>query len=541
MAIVPVRQLGSAGVVTDVDPFNLPFNVFTRAKNVSFDGGNIKRSPVFRTVEDVGAAFTSPKFAMGVFSETSYDSILIATDNLSIYEYASGTGTFTSVHSGSASSSTEAYTGTVLSNVQYINRPDNVPLHRDPSASVFTSLTNWTSTWRTQSLRSYRDFLVALNVTEGSTSYPTRVRFSDISLANSVPSSWDATDATKSAGFNDLVQMETPIVDGATLGSNFIIYSSDQVWLMEFVGGTFIMNFRKLFNDAGVINQNCIVEVQGRHYVFDRDDIYVTDAVSRQSICDGRVRDYIFNGMDSASTSRCFVFHNEMAEEVYFCYKSQDDMAEFTSGSACNRAAVYNYKSDTWSFMDLPNVISATTANLNTVSTYAASILTYDNAGGTYHQQAAAFSRHPIFVSIENTADGLTDDTLYALDSIDTSQVSKPISSAANKGIFLERIGLDMDTEVSLPIDTYKVVKRLSPQVSTLSADKTFEFTVGASDVANVAPTYGSAVTFTAGTDYKVDLRQAGRYLAYKIGTGSTVKDFVISGFDLDIVAVGRR
>ena len=123
----------------------------------------------------------------------------------------------------------------------------------------------------------------------------TRVRFSDIALANNAPSSWDATDATKSAGFNDLAQMNTPIIDGATLGSNFLIYSSDQVWLMEYVGGTFIFNFRKLFSDVGVVNQNCIVEVQGRHYVFDQDDIYMTDGVSTQSICDGRVKDYIFS------------------------------------------------------------------------------------------------------------------------------------------------------------------------------------------------------------------------------------------------------
>ena len=37
---------------------------------------------------------------------------------------------------------------------------------------------------------------------------------------------------------------------------------------MEFVGGQFIFNTRKLFNDAGVINQNCVVEADGRHYVF---------------------------------------------------------------------------------------------------------------------------------------------------------------------------------------------------------------------------------------------------------------------------------
>mgnify|MGYP003681264861 CR=1 FL=1 len=61
--------------------------------------------------------------------------------------------------------------------------------------------------------------------------------------------------------------MKTPIVDGATLGSNFLVYSQDQVWMMEFVGGAFIFNFRKLFDDAGAINQNCIQEIEGKHNV----------------------------------------------------------------------------------------------------------------------------------------------------------------------------------------------------------------------------------------------------------------------------------
>ena len=95
-----------------------------------------------------------------------------------------------------------------------------------------------------------------------------------------MPGSWDATDATKSAGFIDLVQVTDEIKDGLTLGSNFIIYSSDQTWLMEFVGGQFIFNTRKLFEDAGVINQNCVVEAEGN----------ITSLVRSISICTtGRV------------------------------------------------------------------------------------------------------------------------------------------------------------------------------------------------------------------------------------------------------------
>ena len=88
MSVLPVRNLGNVGVITDVYPFNLPFNAFTRAKNVSFDGANIKRSPVFRTALDLSSI--SPTFVFGRYSNTGYDSILVGTSNYSIFEFTSG-------------------------------------------------------------------------------------------------------------------------------------------------------------------------------------------------------------------------------------------------------------------------------------------------------------------------------------------------------------------------------------------------------------------------------------------------------------------
>ena len=108
----------------------------------------------------------------------------------------------------------------------YLNREDRVPVYRLPAGSNFADLPQWQSTWRAGSLRSFGDFLLGLKMTEGSTSFPNRVRWSNLVTANSYPSDWNAASATSSAGFNDLVQMKTPIVDGVPLGNNFIIYSS---------------------------------------------------------------------------------------------------------------------------------------------------------------------------------------------------------------------------------------------------------------------------------------------------------------------------
>jgi len=537
MAILPVRDLGSVGVVADVSPYNLPINAFSHAVNVRFDEGKVRRSPIFRKVAD-SLGFT-PRYALGITPPTGYDKVIMASDDFAIKEYASGT---VADRSGSITGSADprAFTGTVLADVIYLNREDRVPVYRLPTGTNFADLANWDSTWRAGALRSYGDFLIALKMTEGVSSFPNRVRFSNLVTANAVPDSWDETDTTKSAGFNDLVQMQTAIIDGATLGSNFIIYSSDQVWQMEFVGGTFVFNFRKLYTDAGIINHNCVVEVEGKHFVFGPSDIYVHDGSSKQSICDERVKNFIYGGLNNNLAEVCFVQHNTKLNEIYFCYLSGDEHISFNAATRCNRAAVYNYRNNTWSFMDLPNVSAGTTANVNSVNTYAnATSLTYSLVGGSYYDQEDNFDRHTLMVGEDNSSDGITSDKLYGVDLADEGKLTFQLDTEATKPPILERVGLDLD-EAGSAAANYMVVTRIFPQADTTNSDTAINFQFGASDLPRETPTYASAVTFDISTDHKIDSRAAGRYLSYKV-TLTDNKDFEFSGFDLDITATGRR
>ena len=45
MVILPVRDLGGVGVITDVSPYNLPLNAFNKAFNVRFDDGKVQAKP----------------------------------------------------------------------------------------------------------------------------------------------------------------------------------------------------------------------------------------------------------------------------------------------------------------------------------------------------------------------------------------------------------------------------------------------------------------------------------------------------------------
>ena len=539
MPTLPIRDLGGVGIATDPNPYNLPINGFTLGKNVRFDEGKVKRAPVFRNIKD--SLGFNPRGAFGIVgNSTNFDTVIMVSDDYAIKEYANGTVTDVS-GSITAGADPRPFTFSNLADVVYINRPDIVPSCRLPGGIYFTPLANWDSTWRCEALRPFGDFLLALNVTEGTTNYPNRVRFSDIVLANQIPSTWDAALTTASAGFNDLVSMTSPIVDGQPLGTNFVLYSNSEAIMMDFVGGQFLFNFRKLFSDDGIINQNCVVEAEGKHFCFGTNDIYVHDGNTKQSICDEITRQFIFSGLNNKNADRCFVHHNKLLGEIYFCYQSGDSLVDFVDTARCNRAATYNYKNNTWSFLDLPNVSAGATANINSVATYATSTQSYATAGGSYYQQEDSFDQHTLMVGEADTGNGLTSSKLYGVDLADTGNIAFDVDTEATKPLFLERVGLDLD-EIREPIDGYKVITRLLPQIQTINTDSTtINFSFGASDIPNQLPAYTHNAVFDVATQYKIDSRAAGRYLSYKITLDANdYKDISFSGFDIDVSVTGR-
>ena len=120
--------------------------------------------------------------------------------------------------------------------------------------------------------------------------------------------------------------------------------------------------------------------------------------------------------MNIKNADRCFALQNKQLSEIYFCYQSGDSLVGFPDTDRCNRAAVYNYQNNTWSFIDLPNVSAGTTANLNTVSTYADTTATYNTIGGSYFEQGDSFGRHTLMVGDKDLAQNLTYNKIFALD-----------------------------------------------------------------------------------------------------------------------------
>jgi hypothetical protein len=538
MPIVPVRDLGKYGVIADVDPFNLPVGAWSMGVNARFYNGQVSRGPAFRQATALSAA---PRFLKAFDNGTGTDTAFVGFLDGSI-STVSATGTVDDVSiAGYVPASSEAiYTACELGGIFYCNRPDRAPWAFLPSATNFTVLAAWDAGWRTNLLRAYNGALVALNVTKSGTNYPTLVKTSDIvSDAGVSPSSWDNTLTTNNATENPLVGMKSAITDAAVLGGEMIIYGLNEAWVMVASGGTEVYDYRKLPFNKGAINANCSVEIGNKHYVFGSDDIWVHDGTSDQSIADGRVRNFIFSSLSPSKFTQCFVAHNSFLKEVSFCYVSGDAYVK-REGIGCNRAAVYNYVNDTWTFDDLPLVFAADMSNANKTTAWSGTgSSTWDSFGGSWQDQGGGFKRVLMFVG--ESATPLTN-ALYAQDLWGTGSLSAyDVSVAASPTMTLERNWMDLD-ELGEELRGYKHILALYPEARLDAASAALEFRFGSADYATPSslPLFSAWQTYDNNGNYKLDYTDGGRYLSLQCQY-QDYKAMVLTGLDLDLVSTGSR
>jgi hypothetical protein len=537
-----LRNLGSVGIVSDAHPYDLPTQALSGGVNIRFDHGKISRGPVSRRVYQFAGteAAHTPGFSFSIPSASSEALISVDRDYSKIYSVVGATLSDVT-HTGAVANDTgEPFSATNLANVAYLNRRSFVPLSLSQADSTFQALANWDPTWRAGVLRSYKDFLVALNLLKGPNEFPSMVKWSDATLYNTVPGSWDAGDPTTLAGENTLTEMRGAIIDGLGLQDSFIIYGENEVWSMSYVGGTFIFDFRKRFDDVGILNTNCAVEVDGRHYVFDNFDLYAHDGTSKQSIAHDRVKDFVFGGLIKELRHLAFVAHNPKLNEVLFCYPANDRFTTSIPTSGCNRAAVYNYRNDTWTYYDLPNVTAYTLATLATGLTWAATDpTTFADMGGTWSGSQDSEDRHLMFTSILDAPAGLSASRIYGLDLIEGGRLTKPIELEALKPSQGERTGVDLD-ENGTPIRSYKALLTIFPQLSVGVDGTAVSFSFGANDIPGQDPNWDPFQAFDPGTMDKLDTRVSGRYLGWRF-TVTGPGDFGFSGMDANVSIRGQR
>jgi hypothetical protein len=543
LAIVPLRDIGKLGVLTDIDPYDLPAPAFSFAKNIRIENNRIERGSVFRTA---GALSKNPRHLFGYSDKNTNAQLLTVNDDGSVWQWSPTTGHISVTVGGYVGGvSSLPVTSCAVNNVVFINRPDrNIWYRSKDGTGPFLGLPEgpgqWTNGVSAQAISSIKGCVVAMNLTKSGSRYPNNVLWSDF-VPLDQPPVWDITLATypsSSAGENTLADMIGPIVDGEPLKDRLFIFGQDETWYMEYVGGNDMFKFDRQF-DKGCVNANCAVVVDSIQYVFGPNDIWAHDGVTEKSMAQDRVRRFIYEGMKNSAKSSFFVAHHPEQTEIHFCYVSDDRFVRFPSdkGTGCNRAAIYNYASQVWYFADLPYVTHATQLAINIPRSFDATSMTFDSLGGSFSAQAGETKLQYLVGSDQNTTYGLSC-SLKTFARYSSTSTSFPIDAPANTGALLYREGLDLD-ELQAELRGYKLCSSLWPQIRIDPNAQPLVFTVGSCDHPNAVPIWGNTQTYD-NTWTKLDHNIAGRFLAYKIEQ-SDYLPFSMSGFDFDLTLLGKR
>ena len=511
MSFVKVPAVGQYGVNRDLSSHELPINTWTNVNNIRFVDGMAAQVPGYKDLYPspaVAPYHVMPVDVAGVRTwiyagvNKIYTVINGATHTNITRQTASVDVNYNAVRNG--------WTSSVLGGIPIINNGADAPQQWLLTGKC-TALTNWPANTYAKSMRTYKNSLIALNVTKVSTNYPYMVKWSHPAEAGTIPSTWDITDATKDAGEYDLSEGYDIIVDGLPLRDSFIIYKQSSIWRMDYTGGIYVYKFQKIVSNQGMLARNCAIEVNGQHFVFSNSDCIVHDGQTSVSVLDKQTRRDLFAQIDSTRADQCFVFIDYQYNEVFACYPS-------LGSTTCNRALVWNFLDRTVSFRDLPNLNHAATGPVDD-----SSARTWNTAVGTWNAQVNPWDAAS--ASLNRTLSVLASDStkLYLLDGANDF-AGTAITS------FMERKGLSFGEP-----ESRKLIRSVRPRIY---GSGTVNVSIGFGDTPYAEPTYNPPILFTIGTTVSVDSMCEGRYMAIKFSNGSST-NWRLDSYDIDVQKAG--
>ena len=391
-----------------------------------------------------------------------------------------------------------------------------------PTSSRFEDLTAWgvengaTVPWRTKKIRAYKNFLIAIGMQEDGTDYTQRVRWSNIAIPNAAPDSWDATSTTGSAGFNDLSEARGELMDALQMGEYLILYTTQEVFLVSYVGGNDIFTFRKIFDDISLLAPECMCQVKGGHFVVTTSDIVIHNGSTYQSIIENRIKRDLFQTMNVGDTTVAKVQYYPAKQEVWVLYPS-------SKGAYLDRAAIYSLNSQTWTYRELPNVTAIAYNILPTDNDRIIDLQTMliDEDNQTFNGVGQDFVRGSLFVNTYELE-------WWAVDEGTGGTVNLP-SVAVKQNIDFDDYGLEATS--------HKMVMGIYPQIS--GTGKVF-ISVGTAENPYDAPDWSESVEFTVGVDRKADFRVSGRYISIRFE--AFAKEYwTLTSYGIDIQTRGTR
>jgi hypothetical protein len=383
------------------------------------------------------------------------------------------------------------------------------------TGTPFMELRNWPSGNKCKSIRAFRTFLIGLNWTR-TNEEPRLVKWSTEASQGSPPSTFDESDATLDAGEYELADTPGDIIDGLPLGDTFIIYKDDSIYIMNYVGTPYIFSFKLLSPTIGLLSKEAVAEFEGGHFFMGNSDFYVCNGQTVTPMLSNKLRRTVFDELNGDNYQKCFVAADYVRNEMLACYPAG-------ASTVVNKALIWNWKDNTFSFRDLPDVshINSGIVEITAGATWDAATLTWDAEsdpwGATNYDNVI---KNIVFADVTNTK-------VYR----DNKGNKK---DTVTMDAYIERSGYDLGDPQSV-----KFVSAVYPQLE-VSGDNTVNIWVGRQMSTEDGVTWEGPTAFNPDSQSKVSCRISGKYFGIKVKSSTDV-DWKLHGLAFEVQKKGLR
>jgi len=520
MPILAVSNVGKIGIVRDMAPHEIPFEAWSNGNNVRFSANYVEKVSGYAAA--LGAPAVPPLFAMFTPDlSTPYWLYVGAakaylTDGSAHWNITRQTAGVDVDYTGASSN---LWSGAILGGIPVLTNGVDVPQYFAPvnSGSKMRDLANWSSGVRCKVIRSFKQYLIALNITKGGDEYPYMVKWSHPAAPGTLPVTWDETDPTYDAGEYDFAEDSGEVLDAVSLRDICVIYRTGSVWAMQAIAGANIFRFFRLFNSFGALAVNCATEfIAGKHLVFSTNDILVHDGQNAQSILQDKMRMEVFAEIDPEHYGKSFVVRRLVQNEVWCCYPT-------TGNTWPNKAVVWNWVTNALSMRDLPDTAIIATGLIPegiVESTWDVSIDWNADSGTWNERNYNPATEQYLGVSYQQNA-------LYDMRRTDTFD-GTPFTS------WVERSGIGIPFKQGQPPDmsAMKFLRNVWPRING-TAGEVVNVYVGSQMEIDGGISWQAPKPYTIGVSKKIDCLCSGRLFAIRFESVDAMS-WRLQGYELD-------
>ena len=346
MPIVDFPLVVSPGIMRDIEPHRLPTGIWSNGLNMHFRDNKAEKAFGFATFID--APTVAPK---GLFFAPLNNTSFWAYPGLAAIYAFDRDGTKADITGGTTPTGDESdlWTYAYLNGIAIFNNGKDDPQQWVPSlGNNCADLSNWPAATVCRTMRSFLQYLVALDVTKSGVRSSQMVKWSHGAAAGSVPSSWDETDTTVDAG--EFLLSATPgiVLDCLPLGNTNILYKEDSVYGMTFIGGQLVFGFQQLFEDFGLLARDAVVSFGRKHFVVTNEDILVHNGIQAESVVDARNRKWFFDKLSEDGRRNTFCVNVRHRSEIWTFFP-------MSGAGAANMVMIYNTEQKSTTFREIPH------------------------------------------------------------------------------------------------------------------------------------------------------------------------------------------